>query len=218
MKRALAFGLGALALLAALPCSAAGADDPHAGAHPGGAAAGFAPGIQAAPDETVAAGQVVVSVLKGGETPVPGATVILRETVQNIAEGDAKKELTALTGADGQTRFVGIQTSVRTIARITVRALGAEYTVPEFRPLPGAGHRVVVPVYESTSSPVEAMVGMRGFIYVQLREGEFVFEVLFRVFGLGDKTWVPSGVQLDLPSGLTGFDSPAAEGGAVLEG
>lgn len=181
------------------------------------------PMISSDADPSLAPGEVSVSVLSDGEVPLAGAVVTLRETVQNVAEGDAKRQHVERTGADGRVLFRGVDTSVRAVVRITVHALGADYTVEDFRPGERAGHRVVVPVFESTSDPADAMVGMRGFVYVQLREGEFVFDVLFRVFSLGRKTWVPSGVRLDLPAGLQAFENvsnTAADGehGAKLTG
>ena len=214
-------GVHLVLALAGLSLSAPHAEAQHPGGAPqGGSRAGeaMAPGIQSAADGTLPPGEVVVSVLQGGEVPLANASVTLRETVQNIGEGNAKREQVLRTGPDGTARFKGVETSVRTIARISVAALGAEYTVEDFRPLEGAGHRIVVPVYEVTADAGEAMVGMRGFVYMQLREGEFVFDVLFRVFSLGQKTWVPNGVHLDLPPGLTAFESPAPEGGAVADG
>lgn len=189
----------------------------------GPGAVGPAPTISSEGDASLPPGEVLVIVLSAGETPLANATVTLHETVQNIAEGDAKREQVLRTGADGQALFRGVDTSVRAIARISVQALGAEYSVDDFRPGEHTGQRITVPVFESTSDPTEAMVGMRGFVYVQLREGEFVFDVLFRVFSLGRKTWVPSGVHLDLPSGLLAFENvanTAADGphGAKLTG
>jgi hypothetical protein len=208
----------ALAGACLAPCRAEAQSAMGAAQGPAHGGQSMAPGIESAPDTTLPAGQVLVSVLREGNQPLAGASVTLRETVQNVAEGNAKREQVLQTGADGIARFVGIDTSVRTIAHVSVRALGGEYAAEEFRPLSGAGHRVVVPVYEATADPSDAMVGMRGFIYVQLREGEFVFDVLFRVFSLGRKTWVPSGVHLDLPLGMQAFESPAPEGGAVADG
>jgi len=218
MRRFITARFLAIALSAALPAVAADPPHPsgHPSGHPGMGAPGFGPSIQSAPDSTVPPGRVVVQVRKDGETPFAGATVILHKTLQNIAEGDTKHDVSARTGPTGEVSFDGIETSVRTVARVSVRALGAEYEVPEFRPLEGSGHSIVVPVFDTTPSPTEAMVGLRGFIYIQLREGQFVFDVLFRVFALGDKTWVPNGLQLDLPSGLTGFEG--VEGGVVQAG
>jgi len=218
MKRFITGSFLCIALAAALPAFAADPPHPsgHPGGHPGMAGPGFGPGIQSAPDGTLPAGRVVVSVRKDGETPLPGATVILHKTLQNIAEGDTKHDLSARTGPTGEVTFDGVETSVRSVAKVSVRALGADYEVPEFRPPPSSGYRIVVPVFDSTPSPTEAMVGLRGFIFIQLREGQFVFDVLFRVFALGDKTWVPSGLRLDLPSGLSGFE--AVEGGVVQDG
>jgi len=179
--------------------------------------------ISSGADPALAPGEVAVTVLVAGETPLPGALVTLHETVQNVAEGDAKKEHVERTGADGRVLFRGIDTSVRAIARVTVRALDADYTVEDFRPGERAGHRITVPVFEATSDPSEAVVGMRGFVYMQLREGAFVFGVLFRVFSVGRKTAVPRGVFLDLPPGLQAFENaantvPHGEHGAQLVG
>jgi len=173
----------------------------------GHGSAGPAPSIESMPDASLPKGTVVVTVQSEGMIPLPGAVVTLRETVQNIAEGDAKREQVLRTGPDGSVRFEGIDSSIRAIARVSVHALGADYSAPDFQPGESSGQRIVVPVFAATADPAEAMVGMRGFVYVQLREGEFVFDVLFRVFSLGRKTWVPSGVHLDLPSGLSALES-----------
>lgn len=185
------------------PVSGALPTSPHGGGLPS------IPVVRSERDPSLQPGELVVTVVTGDGAPLSGATVTLREVHHSIAEGDSKKQTAHTTGADGTVRFSSLDTSLQSSAEVSVRALGASYEVEGFRPSDSAGQRVTVPVFPSSSDPKQAMIGMRGFIYVQLREGEFWFDVLYRVFSLSGYTWVPRGVELDLPAGATGFDGQA---------
>ncbi len=151
-----------------------------------------------------------------------GAVVTLRETVQNVAEGDAKRQHVERTGADGRV-------SSAASTPVCERSFGSPrtpwaLTTPSriFRPGERAGHRVVVPVFESTSDPADAMVGMRGFAHVQLREESSCSTPSGLLAGAQD-LGAQRGVRLDLPAGLQAFENvpnTAADGehGAKLIG
>ncbi len=169
-------------------------------------------------DPRVPAGTLVVHVVARSGAPIAGAPVTLLETIQNIAQGNTDRRLSQVTNASGEARFSGLDTSLRNSYVTRVDFDGGSYDVPSFRSLDTAGHRITVPVFPSQSDPTSALVGMRGFVYVMLREGEFVFDVLYRIFTMGEHAWVPQDVQLDLPRGATGVTPSEENPGFVPEG
>src|SRR5690606_41931326 len=74
-------------------------------------------------------------------------------------------------------------------------------------PLAGTGHRVKLHVFPVTRNIREALVGMRGFLYIEPRDDIFQFQVLYRVFNIGAVTWVPDDVVMELPAEFTAFSA-----------
>ncbi len=60
-------------------------------------------------------------------------------------------------------------------------------------------------MFPSTSDAERAAFGMRGYLYVETRDDVFQCEALFRVFNVGQITWVPSDVVIQLPKGFKAF-------------
>ncbi len=173
------------------------------------------PGQQAAqpksvPDPSLPGDVLVVSVVGSHGKPVKGVTVVLQETLQSIAKGNQEATRRATTGADGRARFENLDTSLKNSYSTQVTYDGAVYEVPPFRNVASSGHRITIPVFPSTPDPHEALVGLRGFVYITLREGQFAFDVLYRVFSMGKKTWIPQSIVLDLPAGAQAIQ-PAKE-------
>lgn len=197
--------------------------DPHGGAPPNAGRALAAHGFQqeappedtSLPDETVPLGTVIVEVVTADLEPVPNAQVELVTEFESIALGKKTDRKATVTSPEGRAVYSNLDGSLRNSYTVRVRALGGVYSLPAFRIGEKAGQRVRIHVYPSTSDIKNAFVGMRGFVYVEMRDDAFHFDVLYRVVNLSRTSFVPSGVSLRLPSGAT---NPSAEGTAENPG
>src|SRR5690606_33898857 len=148
---------------------------------------------------------------------IAGIEVSALETIQSISEGNTAKRLKATTDQSGEARFSGLDTSLRNSYAVSVEYEGASYPVTPFRSLETIGHRITLPVYPTTNDANEARVGLRGFVYVMMHEGEFVFDVPFRVFSLGEKTWQPQPIELSLPKDAQAIQASEEMPGFVVK-
>lgn len=199
----------ALALGLTLATASAGAQtDPHAGApnpHAG------VPGMdQPTPDSSQPAadlpnGTVEAQIVDDRDKPLPNVEVRLGIHFQSVAEGESKKHVTGRTDAEGKVRFDGLEANSNYSYRISVKSGPAEYASAPFQFRTGMGHRVLLHSFPVTRDLAQAMIGMRGFVYIEPRDDVFQFEVLFRVFNVGRKTWVPSNTYMRLPTGWKAF-------------
>jgi hypothetical protein len=69
------------------------------------------------------------------------------------------------------------------------------------------GQRVRVHVYPVTNRIEDALVGMQGVVYLELKDDVVQIDEFFEVFNLGATTWVPSNVVVDLPRGFKAFNA-----------
>ncbi len=168
---------------------------------------GGPPQSAATPDAAIPPGTVIAEVVNAAGERLPGVEVTLVESYQSVAEGNATKERTARTDAAGQVRYDHLDRTLRYSYELRTNYQGALYQVPPFRALESEGTRAQLVVFPSTGDLREAFVGMRGFVYVQLREDSFQFEMLFRVFSMAQSTWIPKGVMIDLPAGFRALES-----------
>ena len=67
------------------------------------------------------------------------------------------------------------------------------------------GQRVLLHVFPVTRDLRQALVGMRGVVFIQPREDVFHIESSFQVINIGLQAWVPDGTKISLPSGAKGF-------------
>jgi hypothetical protein len=137
--------------------------------------------------------------------PLAGTQVRLGILFQKIAEGESRSEKFAQTDATGTVRFTDLQKGTDHAYRITVAAGPASYQTAPFNLRQDMGQRVVLHVFPSTPDIEQAMIGMRGYQYIETRDDVFQFEMLFRVFNVGQITWVPKDVIVQLPKGFKAF-------------
>jgi hypothetical protein len=150
-------------------------------------------------------GNIEVRLLDGAQAPVAATEVRLGILFQKIAEGERREERTARTDASGIARFSGLTPSSEFSYRVTARSGPAEYASDPIQLKPEQGARVRLHVYPVTRDVNAALVGSRGFVYVETRDDVFQFEVLFRYFNMGDVTWVPDQALMELPRGFKAF-------------
>lgn len=186
------------------------------------------PQDESSPAPDLPAGQIEALIVNPDGSPLPNTEVRLGIMFQRISEGESRSERFARTDASGRVRFDGLKFGSEHSYRVVVKRDPAEYASLPFNLSEREGHRVKLHMFQVTRDIASAMVGMRGFIYVESRDDVFAFEVLYRIFNVGVVTWVPDNVIVKLPSAFKAFSSPkgmtdvgfeAADGqGARLKG
>jgi hypothetical protein len=197
---ALIFGFSVLAPLR----SAAQPAMPQDAAHRGRAEQGPQPNRED-PTPELPGGTVEVILVDGDEKPLAGAEAKLGILFQKIAEGESRSSRTSKTNAEGRARFDGLETGSNYAYRVTAKHGQAEYSSSPFN-LRDVGFRVLLHVFPVTSDASAAVVGTRGYFYIETRDDVFQVEVLFRVFNLSKVAWVPNGVFMNLPAGFKAFN------------
>jgi hypothetical protein len=162
-------------------------------------------------------GSVEAVILDGQQAPMPGVEVHLAILFSKISEGENKSERVLRSDAEGRVRFDGLTAASEYSYRIVVASSGAEYTSGAFNLNERVGQRIRLHVFPVTHDIRSAMVGMRGFVYVEPRDEVFVFDVVYYVFNIGTVTWVPENVVLRLPEGFKAFSTQKGESDASWE-
>lgn len=167
-------------------------------------------GAEPAKDAVVAApdlrpGTIEVHVADASERPLVNAPVRLGLMRQDVATGDSREERVANTDASGTVTFSNMPIGTEFSYRATVRQGDGAYASEPFRLDERTGQRALVHVYPVTRDIRQAMVGMRGVVYVQPREDIFQVETTLQVLNIGAIAWVPDHVRIPLPEGAKAF-------------
>lgn len=189
--------------------------NPH-GAAPHGMPGGGPPQNLSMPDPSVPSGSVIVEVVDEESRPVRGAKVNLLSLFQSVAEGNTEDVTTKMTDENGSVRFDKLDDAIRFSYAVAVEDRGASYDVPSFR-LGKVGQRVRVHTFASTTDPREAFVGIQGYFTVQVNDDLLRIDGAYRVFNMGQKTWIPSGIFLHLPEDAEAVDAKLTAGDAGFE-
>ena len=153
----------------------------------------------------LAPGTISATIVSDRGIPLAGQQVRLGIMFQKIAEGESRSEKFAQTDAQGNVEFTGLARSSDHAYRVTVQAGAASYQTSPFNLKQDMGQRVVLHVFPTTSDSERVPFGMRGYLYVETRDDVFQFEAMFRVFNVGQITWVPNDVVIQLPKGFKAF-------------
>ncbi|HYP98356.1 MAG TPA: hypothetical protein VER96_06765 [Polyangiaceae bacterium] len=157
------------------------------------------------PSPAVAPGSIAATIVTDQGMPLANQQVRLGIMFQKVAEGDSRSEKFGQTDARGNVLFTGLQRASEYAYRVTVSVGSANYQTAPFNLKQEMGQRVVLHVFPATSDSERAMFGMRGYLYVETRDELFQCEALFRVFNVGQITWVPKDVVIQLPKGFKAF-------------
>jgi hypothetical protein len=211
-------GVARASASAVAPARAANAAPPAHGAPPAdangnapGAVPAGRPGMSEPPADvseasaTLAPGSISATILDERGLPLSGSPVRLGILFQRIAEGESRSERFTQADTAGTAHFSGLTGGSDHAYRVTVSRGPATYSSPPFNLRQDMGQHVVLHVYPSTGDIESAMLGMRGYLYIETRDDVFQFEVLFRVFNVGLVTWVPQDVVMRLPKGFKAF-------------
>ena len=150
-------------------------------------------------------GSITATIVDERGNPLAGQQVRLGVMFQKIAEGEKRSEKFAQADAQGTVHFSDLTRGSDFAYRVTVHVGAANYQTAPFNLRPEMGQRVVLHVYPSTSEIEQAQIGMRGYLYIETRDDVFQCEVLFRAFNVGQNTWVPKDVVVQLPKGFKAF-------------
>ena len=172
--------------------------------HPGMASGDAAADVSEA-SPAIPPGVISATIVSDQGVPLAGTQVRLGILFQKIAEGESRTEKFAQADATGSVRFTDLARGSDHAYRVTVQAGAASYQTSPFNLRQDMGQHVVLHVFPSTSDIDKAMIGMRGYMYIETRDDVFQFEVLFRAFNVGQITWVPQDVVVQLPKGFKAF-------------
>lgn len=150
-------------------------------------------------------GVISATIVTDKGVPLSGAHVRLGILFQRIAEGESRTEKFAEADSTGTARFTDLAHGTDHAYRVTIQSGPASYQTAPFNLRPDMGQRVVLHVFPSTPDIENAQVGMRGYMYIETRDDVFQFECLFRVFNVGQITWVPQNLVIELPKGFKAF-------------
>jgi hypothetical protein len=184
--------------------------------HPG------APGGGQATDSVAAApnlppGTIEVRVADAQEQPLGDLPVRLGIVRQDVATGDSKQERVLRSNGLGMVTFQNMPVGTEYSYRVTVPQGEAAYASEPFRLDERTGQRAVIHVYPATRDIRQAMVGMRGVVYVQPREDIFQVETTLQVLNIGSVAWVPDNVRIPLPEGAKAFRASESMSDARVE-
>ena len=155
-------------------------------------------------------GTISATIVNERGVPLEGQQVRLGIMFQKISEGDSRSEKFAQANAEGTVQFSGLARSSDHAYRVTVQVGSASYQTSPFNLKQDMGQRVVLHACPSTSDSERAAFGMRGYLYVETRDDVFQCEALFRVFNVGQISWVPKDVVIQLPKGFKAFKAQEA--------
>ncbi|MEI9953777.1 MAG: hypothetical protein WDO74_33565 [Pseudomonadota bacterium] len=150
-------------------------------------------------------GTISATIVNEQGVPLAGQQVRLGILFQKIAEGESRSEKFAQTNAEGTVTFTGLTRGSDYAYRVTVQSGSASYQTSPFNLKQEMGQSVVLHVFPATSDSERAAFGMRGYLYIETRDDVFQCEALFRVFNVGQITWVPNDVVITLPKGFKAF-------------
>jgi hypothetical protein len=184
------------------------AGDPHLG---GAATRQPPPPDRVALDPQLPAGSVVVELYDGESRPLSNATFSLVQHEHNVAQGDAIEKLPGRTDALGTFRFDDLPQATSYSFTVVVTEGPATYRSEEFQLHDGKGRRVRTHVFPVVHDIRDAMVGMRGILFLEPRQDVIQAELNFQIFNIGRSTWVPKDVSFQLPPEATAFRAQDAE-------
>ncbi|AUX26984.1 uncharacterized protein SOCEGT47_075560 [Sorangium cellulosum] len=168
-------------------------------------------GLFDAPEDTVQddrglpPGVLVVTVQDADGKPVPRAPLDLDIVHSSVAKGESRERVRKETDESGSFRFEGLTIGSGTSYGVSVTRDGATFSLPHFGLGAEVGKRAVLHVYQASPDVNDVLVGMRGLIYLQLRQDAVSVEQLYQVYNLGRVAWLPD-ATFALPPGAKAFN------------
>jgi len=148
----------------------------------------------------VAPGIVEVHVVDSANQPVPGTSVVLQIHRESVAEGNAERQQTAVTDGSGMTRFAQLSSDSAVSYRLLLDSNAVHYGLPPFQLTAQRGVVVTLRRLDTVRDIGKALVAFESMIFVEPRDSVFQFDIVYRVYNVGQSVWVPDEVQVNLPS------------------
>ena len=183
-----------------LPPGHPSVDGQSEGAGPGSAASQQSPLGSLSQTAAVAPGTVEVHVVDNANQPVAGASVVLQIHRESVAEGNTERQQTAVTDGSGMARFGQLSSDSAVSYRLLLDSNAAHYGLPPFQLTAQRGVVVTLRRLDTVRDIGKALVAFESIVFVEPRDSVFQFEVLYRVYNVGQSVWVPDEVQVNLPS------------------
>ena len=168
-------------------------------------------------DAALEEGKVVAQIRDGSGNPEPGTQVHLLQRRDSVAEGLKETRRTATSDSVGIATFAGLPTGSGYTYMVSVARPPALYASSLFALGRGAGHRVVLHVYDATHAIEETMVAARVLFHLEPASDVIQCSVLLDLMNVGDTTWIPQDVGFRLPEGWKAFEPQSDEGSVGLE-
>ena len=146
-----------------------------------------------------------VDIRDGNEQPLANTEVKLGILRASVAEGESRSTRKARTDENGTVTFDNLQASSRFSYRVHVDRGDASFASAPFPLDEKHGHRVLLHVYDVTRSLENMQLGLRGLVFIDTRDDIFQVEMVFAVFNLSRRAWVPSDVSFRLPEKFKAF-------------
>lgn len=160
-------------------------------------------GPQIFPAPELPAGDIEVRLTSKTLEGIDNQEVILIDSKQSIERGNVDTQLVGRTDLRGVVHFSGQATETDHVYDVLVTINGARYSTGQFQfRKQDAGLRVVLPVYESSSSLDGLLLLTRSLIVMVPQDDLFVVDVLLRVENYGEVAWLPDNVTFRLPDGF----------------
>jgi hypothetical protein len=172
--------------------------------HPGANGA-EAPQDRTSPAPDLRAGTIEVHLNDQADHPIASMPVRLGIQKQDVAEGDSHTERQETTDARGIVVFQGLPTGTAYSFRASATKDAGTFSSEPMRLGEAGGQRVLLHVFPVTRDLRQALVGLRGVLFIQPRDDVFHIEASFQVLNIGMQAWVPEGVHLALPTGAKAF-------------
>jgi hypothetical protein len=179
-------------------------------------------------DATLAPGTIAVEVRDGKGNLLADTDVTLGIVINSVAKGESRKRLSGKTNAEGIALFPDLEIASINAYRASVAKDGATYAAPPFGLPKTGGMRATIIVYPVEAAPTVSSMAIQGFVFIEIKDEVMVVEELFRVFNLGQTTWLPKDVIIALPEGFKALNAqkqmsdigvdPVADKGVRLRG
>lgn len=159
------------------------------------------------PDPSVPRGTIVVSVRAGDDAPIRGQEVTLGIVRNTIAEGESRKRKTATTDERGLATFSELDVGSAFAYRVSVTRDGAQSAAMPFNLPETSGMRAILYAYPVVRDVDQAGIAVQAGLFLELRDDVIVVEQAYRIFNLGQKTWLSQGTEVTLPAGHKAFNA-----------
>ena len=155
-------------------------------------------------DPSLPAGTLLVEIRDGRQKPVAKTEVTVAVLLQAVERNEARQQLAGFTDESGNVLFAGLPTGASASYRVSTMFgthPAAAYASPPFQLDLAKGQRARIHVYPVTSDIEKAVVTARAMAYFELKDDVLQVTELYEIFNMGQITWVPTDVTLDLPPG-----------------